>query len=635
MPKYYCYILVFISTVVKAQLYEEKFTIAELTQRKNKIIQQPNSEKKERDYLKAVADLASRYNSVNKADSCLIVSQESLALAEKQENYYFIAYSKLNIAYAYQLKELYFEASTYFEETILAAQKARNDSLLALTYYLGGMCYNEQKLYRRSLVLLYKGVSVAKVRPYNNLLTRCLNTMGLAYSDINKLDSALICFKECLKIAEQSHIERMIPISYKNIGKVLLSMNKTNEGIANINKSIELFDKNKNAQIKNLVVYSYLELAKHYDSTKDYESAWKYATMGDSLNKYLKYTDLELEFNKIIYRYYKFKGKPVEALQHLEKYQQSSEKVNTTYLSQQQTVLEERFKSQQQQNQIILLNQEKQVQKNEYKWLISTMIGVLIFAMVLLYFNQTIQLQKREIEYANEQLEKKVEERTAELQIAYNNIKGAMLRGQTIERKRVASELHDNLGGLLAAVKHTIEGIDYSDLSPQEQSVYRNLIVMVKDATRQIRELSHNLLPEELEKHGLVSAIQSLIMTLNLSKKTKFDLVISHSMPQYDKAIEFNLYSICLELCNNILKYSEANKAVIELIDKGSGIDLIISDDGIGFEIINDSRGMGLKNVKERARSLNGSVKIHSILNEGTIVKVSIPLIQSEVKLQL
>ncbi len=205
----------------------------------------------------------------------------------------------------------------------------------------------------------------------------------------------------------------------------------------------------------------------------------------------------------------------------------------------------------------------------------------------------------------------------------------ALLKGQTIERKRVASELHDNLGGLLSAMKHTVEAIDLSDLHPQERYTYEKLVDMLKNLTVKVRQLSHNLLPEELENQGLIPALQSLVVQLNLAKKTKFELVVSTGISRFGRTVEFNLYTICLELCNNILKYSDAQKAQIELIDRVYKIDLIVSDDGKGFDSTDRSDGSGLKNVKDRAETLNGNMKIHSIPNEGTIVSIAIPLIHS------
>ena len=134
-------------------------------------------------------------------------------------------------------------------------------------------------------------------------------------------------------------------------------------------------------------------------------------------------------------------------------------------------------------------------------------------------------------------------------------IREATLKGQKIERRRVAADLHDNLGGMMSAIRLTIEAMDHAKFNPKEKEVYQNVLSMTRQAYNEVRLLSHNLQPEELEKFGLTEALQRLMDKLNYSQLIRFSLIMN-PLRKLSKELEFNLYSISLELSSNIIKHS-------------------------------------------------------------------------------
>lgn len=204
-------------------------------------------------------------------------------------------------------------------------------------------------------------------------------------------------------------------------------------------------------------------------------------------------------------------------------------------------------------------------------------------------------------------------------------IKEALLKGQKIERRRVAADLHDNLGGMMSAIRLTIEAMDASKLSKKEKEVYQSVLGMTREAYNEVRLLSHNLQPEELEKFGLSQAIQRLVNKLNNSQKIHFSALVNQ-LQELNKELEFNLYSICLELANNIIKHSGATEASFEFITKGTQLQLFVTDNGKGFIQNNTSDGMGMQNIQERTNQMGGTLKIHSEPGEGTMFRVIVPI---------
>ncbi|WP_353720385.1 sensor histidine kinase [Dyadobacter sp. 676] len=212
---------------------------------------------------------------------------------------------------------------------------------------------------------------------------------------------------------------------------------------------------------------------------------------------------------------------------------------------------------------------------------------------------------------------KKLRRKNAEIQ-------AALIEGQTIERKRVAAELHDHLGGTLASLNWYLYGIDKKVLSEEEQKIYNSVHQMVSAAYKEVRSLSHNLMPAELEEHGLIMALQRLISKLNENKNIAFTFNLKGMDKRLNNKIEFELYSIVLELTNNIIKHSGATEASVDLTENPKSIVLIVSDNGTGM-IEPNRQGVGLRNIKSRVESLHGKIHIQSEEQGGIRVEIEIP----------
>lgn len=232
---------------------------------------------------------------------------------------------------------------------------------------------------------------------------------------------------------------------------------------------------------------------------------------------------------------------------------------------------------------------------------------VVLVVCILIWANQKLIAKNRELVQKNQA------------------ISAALLQGQTIERKRIAADLHDNLGGTMSALNWGLEAIDFKKLSPQEQEVYQHVKNTISQAHEQVRLLSHNLLPDEFEKQGLIDALHYLTRKINQNKTTQFTLEIDPAIGRLDKRIEFELYSICLELTNNILKHAKATQARIQLSLAERQIILKVSDNGQGL-FDNASDGKGMKNIKARVESLGGHWLLENQLAGGVMSTISLPL---------
>ncbi len=219
---------------------------------------------------------------------------------------------------------------------------------------------------------------------------------------------------------------------------------------------------------------------------------------------------------------------------------------------------------------------------------------------------------------------RKVHRKNIELAKKNQEILDAHFKGQHFERKRVATELHDNLSSLLAATKLSIQVLDPSALPPGEQKLFQSVLDMMDTACNEVRYIAHNMMPVNLERQGLPAALESLVTKLNQTGIITFELTNIDPRLALDKVTAFNIYSICLECCNNILRHSRATRAAILFKATEKELHLLISDNGKG---IPDTRkdGMGIRNVNERIESLRGSLEIQTS-TEGTSFWFTIPL---------
>jgi signal transduction histidine kinase len=213
-----------------------------------------------------------------------------------------------------------------------------------------------------------------------------------------------------------------------------------------------------------------------------------------------------------------------------------------------------------------------------------------------------------------------------------NEIQEALLKGQTIERKRVASELHDNVGSLLSAVRVSLLTLNRQKLPTHDQKVFAQIQSMVEGACKEVRLISHNLLPEELEKYGLQTALEKMFERLNFSTRIDFTLntkglkEMEDSKVVINKKASFHIYSICLELINNILKHSQASDAALTFRKNGEMIELFMRDNGVGLS--EEQQENGFKNIRERVEALKGKLGILSEKEGGIRIQISIPINQ-------
>jgi signal transduction histidine kinase len=373
-------------------------------------------------------------------------------------------------------------------------------------------------------------------------------------------------------------------------------------------------------------------LGKAYLLKKNYPESTSYALGAVSFPSNSR---IRIGAYETLYRIYKETGQDKLALAAYEQVINLREGIFNAKLSGEKQRLESKMALQRQELLVGVEKQRVETQKTFGKIAVGGAVLMFLIA-VFLFFNRSliirknlmISSQKRKIEALNTGLEAKVAERTSELQQAYDKIKDAVARGQGQERKRVAAELHDTLGSLLSSVGFGLDAMQQMPMPERERKIFDRLVGMVDHAYDEVRLLSHNYYPKELEEEGLVGALGKFTEKLNLYSKTRFYFQAGEHIRPLPRETEQHLYAICLELCNNIEKHAFATRASIIYQHEGNFLKLSVHDNGRGIDDDMDvAEGMGMKNIRERLRAIGGTLSTE-LSSPGTTFSILIPLLQ-------
>lgn len=197
----------------------------------------------------------------------------------------------------------------------------------------------------------------------------------------------------------------------------------------------------------------------------------------------------------------------------------------------------------------------------------------------------------------------------------------ALQKAQENERKKIAMELHDNIGQKLSAAKMYLDQIRKQESG---QKVFQNIYELVHESICDTRNISRELSIKLIEENGLKEAINQLLN--RLPQNINIDAEINIENTTIDGFVGGNIFRIIQEATNNTLKYADARNISLQLYQNSEFLELILTDDGVGFDLERQIRhGNGLKNIQQRVKTCNGLLRIESNPGQGTSILTKIP----------
>ena len=549
--------------------------------------------------------IAKNYNAIDNTAKSIFYSNDNLLRSRQAGNIYYHADALLNLVVSHTLNREFDTALEYYEksEPIIA----QSDSLalemdaknaLAFLHVVNGDTDQAILNYQKALKLATKlGAQRLKNKIYANLSYCYLaktdypkaieigkqalaesaahgfnakyiipSNIGASYQLLQQYDSALHYYKMSGKLAADSGVKLHMATANYDIGSFYFERGAYNEAVDYFNKSYELADGIK----------SYPAMAR-----ADAELSNVYEKLGEYQNSLMA-----------LRRHHLIKDSLAERSK-----QQKLEEFQTKY------------ETKEKEEQIVLLDQENAlkeavIKQKEYQrfvlWItFSSIVLLLGFGM---WGWQKIRSRKLLAQQEN---------------LRYKSI----IETEQKERKRIAQDLHDSLGQTLSTIRLQAATLP---VAKDHVQPHENLLKQVDHAYDELRNISQNIMPDTLIKLGLVPAIRELITELSVDDVLKIELEAEEPVRALSEDESVNLYRIVQEILSNTIKHAQATWVNVILENKNKHLALRISDNGRGIDAdeINQSKGMGWKNIISRATLISAKMDVRSKPDHGTTISI-------------
>lgn len=592
--------------------------------------------------------VANKYYFLNKSNKYLKLSNKALELSHKKEDTAHIAKSLYYLGDYYSSKSQFDSAFIYYNKSE-KLYKTLNDTLnLGLVSLLKGGVLFETGNFAESEAESVKALKLLLKAKNKDMIFNCYNVIAISLKELNNYKKSLEYFDLALlqldKLENEKYsketIERYRISSYNNIGRVYEKMKNYPQAIhyyalglqtKNIKqdypKSYALlldnlaYSKMKAGKYKGVekllfeslnirdslgielgVVSSKINIGEYYLLKKDTAKGFAYLKEGYSASRKLKSSQHSIEALKLLMEN-DTKNKAYYTNQYL--------KIKDSVLHVERATRNKFARIAYETDQV----EEKNVTLSKTITNMGMGSAVLILFLVGFFIIYRLKSRNRELLFVKEQQE--ANEKIYQLMLQQQS---ETEQARNEERNRIAMELHDGIINSIFTTRFSLMQLESPALNKKQE-----LVQELEKAESEIRRVSHDLKQNLLsDDKTLPDILSNLIDNQQNECNTKFDL-------SADKYIDWSLvsseakihvYRIIQEALQNTSKYSKAERCCVFLLKTGDKITIRIWDNGIGFNPEKAKQGIGLKNIKERTKTLNGALKITSSEEKGTTIEI-------------
>ncbi|MEM9936301.1 MAG: sensor histidine kinase [Bacteroidota bacterium] len=561
--------------------------------------------------------MAGRYVS---GDSIL---QEAIKLQEQKQDTHGLARSYGNLSNIYKIQGEY--------------EKAIEVNLASMTFYEAlkdtvgvGRCLNNNgnlhfALKQNEEALTYFLQALEISRRFKDTLGLALNlgNIGTAYKQLNQTQEGLEAYEEANVYLESLGYERSLAYNLGNMGLLFREGGDFPKAYAYLNEAKSLLERNKAPKG---LARMYDNLAKTALMQQSYSRALEYAREGYELAKSIQLKPEIRNAYQSLAKAYAGQGNFSQAYAYQEKFIALNDSLINEGNTQKIQELEARYESRSRESRIQLLASEKELQQKTIEAQVAgirlrnLIIMTVAFALGLAVLGLVFYRQKKLLAESMQQIEQqKVMDLKNQQQIIRMD---AVIQGEEKERRRLAQDLHDGIGGMLAAAKLKVASVSTHKDEMGEAST------LLDDTYEEVRRIAHNMMPKILLEMGLVPAVKQYAQQLSDSSSLAISVEVLQSMPELTSHQELSLFRIIQELLNNVVKHAEANKASVQFSFFEGEVSIMVEDDGKGFDPVQAKGGMGMKNLEDRIAILGGEWEIDSRVGKGTNISIHIPVIR-------
>jgi signal transduction histidine kinase len=492
--------------------------------------------------------------------------QKALKIASGRKDHESETKILISIGWTYMEDDKPRDAIRFFEE-VLSRNPSRDYASRPLLLCNIAACYNATEEYEKAETYARQGIEAARTRGNNMDLANGLNILGKSYQSRGKINKAISCLKEAAIVREKVADPSMLISDYLQLSDLYM-INKQPAIALQWSKKAEVISEEAGIALKMAAVYQ--SLANVYEATGDYKRSAEY------LKKEINHRD-SLERDQYI-----------KALAQMQ-VQFETQKKTSENLQLKKENLEARLRYSDQQ-----------------RWMIILGTGMVLLVASAVYWSKLVKSR-----YKTRLAEEKLKEQKSRTI--------AVMEAEENERRRIAGDLHDGVGQMIAAASVQLEKARRGQLPLDKVDE------MIRNAGIEVRNISHQVTPELLLHHGLVKALEFETDRLNEAQdQVVFSLFVHEETPVNDEMLSLTLYRCFQELSANILKHASANNVEVHLNLYQDEIQLLVEDDGKGFDVGEVKAGLGIRNMKSRIALYDGQLQIDSMEGKGTSFTISI-----------
>lgn len=501
-------------------------------------------------------------------------------------------------------------AAAWYYKALLVAAQSRVPSSIVRTNTNIGVLLNDLGKPPSALLYLAEAERICRKEKMELELGMVLVNKGISYDYLRKPDSCRKAYSEAIGIARRQHHNQLLITGLYGMGNALLSQKKAREALSYGNMAVQLT--RNNVDVYNSM-FPYYVVGNAYYHLHRYDSAVFYLEKFIAIAKNLNLIRYQSEASKSLGRIYYETHQPAKAIPYLVQYIGWQDSLINADMDLQTTEMQLRYLTTEKEKQLIqkellLARRENDLRK---KYFIITIISVLVILVLLaVYIRQRHQRKQR--------LEKLRQLRQMQQMMQLR----AMIDGEEKERRRIARELHDDIGGLLAVTRMQLDVLKQNG----NRQDYEEMSQLLEKVSYGVRGTAHKLLPDIILRHKLPAVLHLLAEPIRHSGKLNITVQHLGNFDRFEDDTDFklNIYRIVQELVSNILKHAQATEAVIELRYTKDLLELTVEDNGRGYDTAKQAAGIGLDNVQTRVSYLGGDISITSGDGTGTSVYIQI-----------
>jgi two-component system, NarL family, sensor kinase len=600
--------------------------------------------------IKTYNELTWQYRAVSR-DKAIEYGNKAIALGQQLQFLPGIAQAYNDLGIIFFDKENYDTAIALYGKSMEMRRSMGDELGMGKLYNKIGIIYQKQGLFEKAEENQFKALELFEKTKYDLGTSYALTNIGILNQNLGRFEEAIQYQQRAIAMKEKSGDKMGLAASYINVGNCYLNFGQLDKAQPYYKKAEviarELKDKEYISNALNNQGTYYIRTAQYdkaipviresytlRDSLKDtkgmvsclanlgdvYVSQKKYDSAAIFLDKALemgeKAVNCKPEINKLysIYsRLYEEKGEPQKALEMMKLYSSTKDSLYTDQLGEKFALLETKYKTLEKEKKIQA--QQFQITKRNY-WIAGAVGALLLLALLAYSRYKRYKLKK----------EKELQDTIMQQQEAATR---AVIEAEEKERSRIAGDLHDGVGQMMSAAKMNLSAFEDRIVFKTEadKTSYEKLIILVDDSCKEVRSVSHNMMPNALIKAGLDSAVREFVDKID-SKVIKVNLYTEGVGERLNSNVETVLYRVIQECVNNVIKHAQATQLDISLVKDADGIAATIEDNGRGFDTEQKQRfeGIGLQNIKTRIAYLKGTVDFDSAPGRGTLVAIHVPV---------